>query len=33
VVVITGLRNKLLVQSVRLSPRFMVRKITHALNK
>jgi hypothetical protein len=33
VVAVAGWRNKLLIQTVRFSPRFMVRKIAQALNK
>jgi short-subunit dehydrogenase len=33
VIAVTGWRNKLLIQTVRFSPRFMVRKIAQALNK
>jgi short-subunit dehydrogenase len=33
VIVVTGLLNRLLVQSIRFSPRFMVRKVTRWLNR
>jgi short-subunit dehydrogenase len=33
IVAVTGWRNKLLIQTVRFSPRFIVRKIAQALNK